>query len=44
MKQAFEIPAEAFGCEEIRLAAFRRIRDEIRDYFENDFVKILETE
>jgi hypothetical protein len=44
MGRAFEVPAEGFGCEEIRLAAFRRICDEIRDYFENDFVKILETE
>jgi len=44
MKQAFENPAETFGGEEIRFAAFRRSRDEIRDYLENDFVKILETE
>ena len=40
----FEDPAEVKGSEEIRLNAFRTIRDEIRDYFENDFVKMLETE
>ena len=40
---SFEDPAETQGDEEIRLNSFRKIRDEIKDYFENDFVKILET-
>ncbi len=42
--QSFEDPAEVQGDEETRLDAFRKIRDEIGSYFENDFVKILETE
>ena len=41
---SFEDPAEVQGDEETRLNAFRKIRDQIREYFENDFVKILETE
>ena len=41
---SFEDPAEIQGDEETRLNAFRTIRDEIKSYFENDFVKILETE
>jgi arsenate reductase len=41
---SFEDPAEIQGDEETRLNAFRKIRDEIQEYFENDFVKILETE
>ena len=41
---SFEDPAEIKGDEETRLNAFRKIRDEIKSYFENDFVKILETE
>jgi len=41
---SFEDPAEVEGVEEIRLNAFRKVRDEIKDYFENDFVKIIETE
>ena len=40
----FEDPAEAQGSEEARRNAFRKIRDEIKNYFENDFVKTLETE
>jgi arsenate reductase (thioredoxin) len=40
---SFEDPAEVPGDEETRLKAFRKIRDEIKNYFENDFVKILET-
>jgi arsenate reductase len=42
--QSFEDPAEVKGNEETRLNTFRMVRDEIREYFENDFVKILETE
>ena len=41
---SFEDPAEVQGSEEIRLNAFRKVRDEIRSYFETTFVKILETE
>ena len=41
---AFEDPAEIQGDEKTRLDAFRRTRDAIKNYFENDFVKILETE
>jgi arsenate reductase (thioredoxin) len=41
---SFEDPAETQGDEETRLNAFRKIRDEIKVYFKNDFVKILETE
>lgn len=31
---SFEDPAEAQGDEETRLAVFRKVRDEIKDYFE----------
>lgn len=41
---SFEDPAEVQGSEEVRLTAFREIRNEIKKYFEDDFVKILETE
>lgn len=41
---SFEDPAEVSGEAETRLRAFRKIRDEIERYFENDFVKTLETE
>lgn len=41
---SFEDPAEIQGDEETRLNAFRKIRDEIKEYFESVFVKILETE
>ncbi len=41
---SFEDPAEIQGNEETRLNAFRKVRDEIKEYFESDFVKILETE
>ena len=40
---SFEDPADVQGDEDTRLTAFRKVRDEIREYFENDFVKILET-
>jgi len=39
---SFDDPAETEGDEEVRLASFRKIRDEIKEYFETDFVKILE--
>ena len=41
---SFEDPAEILGNDEIRLEAFRKIRDEIQKYLENDFVKILKAE
>jgi len=41
--QSFADPAAIQGDRAARLKAFRKIRDQIRDYFENDFVKILET-
>lgn len=39
--QSFEDPAIVAGDEETMLAAFRKVRDELRRYFENDFVKII---
>lgn len=41
---SFKDPADVEGSEETRLNSFRIIRNEIKNYFENDFVKILETE
>jgi arsenate reductase len=41
---SFEDPAEIEGNEEARLEGFRKVRDEIKEYFEKDFVKMLETE
>lgn len=38
---AFDDPAMAEGDEDTRLAAFRRVRDEIEAYLKDDFVKIL---
>jgi arsenate reductase (thioredoxin) len=40
---SFEDPAEIRGDEETRLHAFRKVRDEIKKYFENEFVKMLKT-
>ena len=39
---SFDDPADVFGDEETRLSAFRKARDEIKKYLENDFVKILQ--
>lgn len=39
---SFEDPAEIEGDEETRLASFRKVRDQIKEYFETNFVKILE--
>ncbi|MGI9056822.1 MAG: arsenate reductase ArsC [Pyrinomonadaceae bacterium] len=39
--RSFVDPAEVVGDEETRLSAFRKVRDEIREYFEKDFLKIL---
>ena len=38
---SFADPAEIEGDEESRLKAFRTIRDEIKSYFEKDFVKLI---
>lgn len=38
---SFADPAKVSGDEETRLEAFRKVRDEIREYFEKDLVKIL---
>jgi len=37
---SFEDPAEIEGDEETKLAAFRRIRDQIREYLNDTFVEI----
>ena len=39
--RAFEDPADETGDFEQRLAAFRRVRDQIKAYFEEDFVPIV---
>jgi len=41
---SFADPAEVIGDEKTRLSAFRTVRDEIKNYLENDFVKILNAE
>lgn len=41
---AFDDPAAVEGDNETRLAAFRLVRDEIRRYFENDFIELLNVE
>lgn len=38
---AFADPAAVEGDEETRLEAFRRARDEIKNYLEKDFVKVI---
>ena len=38
---SFDDPAEAEGNEENRLIVFRRVRDQIREYLDNDFVRLL---
>ena len=38
---SFDDPAEIEGDEEVRLNAFRRVRDEIKNYLENDFLKLI---
>lgn len=39
---SFDDPAAASGNEASRLKAFRRVRNRIEKYLENDFVKIIE--
>lgn len=41
---SFNDPAEIEGSEEGRLAAFRKVREEIKNYLENDFIKIINAE
>lgn len=38
---SFDDPADATGDFDARLAEFRRVRDEIRDYFESEFMSII---
>lgn len=38
---SFEDPAEIEGDEETKLLAFRRVRDQIREYLDNDFMKVI---
>ncbi len=40
---AFEDPAQVKGDDEERLAAFRRVRDQIKMYIENDFASFLKS-
>ena len=40
--RSFRDPAEIVGDEETRMAAFRSVRDEIREYLESDFVKVID--
>lgn len=40
---AFEDPVGVKGDEKERLAAFRRVRDEIKAYIETDFASVLES-
>ncbi len=37
----FEDPADAVGDFETRVDAFRKIRDEIRQYFETEFIELI---
>ncbi len=39
---SFSDPASVKGNESVRLTAFRQVRDEINDYLENDFIKIIQ--
>lgn len=41
--RAFEDPAAVEGNEEARLEEFRKIRDEIKGYFDREFVKFIES-
>ncbi|HXG84878.1 MAG TPA: arsenate reductase ArsC [Pyrinomonadaceae bacterium] len=41
--QSFSDPAEITGDEKTRMAAFRRARDEIQNYLEKDFIKVIES-
>lgn len=44
IRHSFKDPAEIEGNEEMRIAAFRQVRDEIKNYLENDFVKTINAE
>ena len=41
---AFDDPADVRGDEETRLTAFRRVRDQIRKYLDNEFIPMLDAE
>jgi arsenate reductase len=41
---SFEDPAHISGTEEERVAAFRRVRDQIREYFERELLPLLGVE
>ena len=38
---SFDDPAAVEGIDEVRLAAYRRVRDEINEYLKNSFLKIV---
>lgn len=40
---SFEDPAAVEGSENERLEAFRRVRDQIKDYLENSFLEIIKS-
>ncbi len=40
--RSFDDPADVSGNEEKRLERFRKVRDQIKTYLENEFVKILD--
>ena len=40
--RSFDDPADVSGNEEKRLEMFRKVRDQIKTYLENEFVKILD--
>lgn len=39
--RSFDDPADAVGDFEARVAEFRRVRDEIRRYFESEFIELI---
>jgi len=42
--RSFVDPAQVEGDEEIRLAAFRKVRDQIQKYFNETFVEVIDNE
>jgi len=42
--RSFADPAQVEGDEEIRLAAFRKVRDQIQKYFNETFVEVIDNE
>ncbi len=39
--RSFDDPADAVGDFDSRVAEFRRVRDQIRDYFESEFIALI---